>query len=129
MIIIFVSDPGRVEKNFRLAEEAIRMVNNPEIELYTVHNKNQTELVNFYNAADLLVLPSYHEGSPNVIKEAMACNCPIVSTDVGDVKWVIGETEGCYIASFEPENFAEKVKLALEFSPKVWENQGKAKNY
>jgi teichuronic acid biosynthesis glycosyltransferase TuaC len=56
-----------------------------------------------------------HEGSPNVIKEAMACNCPIVSTDVGDVKEVIGETEGCFISSFEAKDIATKLQLAINF--------------
>jgi teichuronic acid biosynthesis glycosyltransferase TuaC len=67
----------------------------------------------YLNEANVLVLPSFMEGSPNVIKEAMACNCPIVSTDVGDVKWVIGKTKGCYIASFEPKDFAEKINMAI----------------
>ena len=46
----------------------------------------------------------------------MACNCPIVSTDVGDVRWVIGNTEGCYKCSYEPGDVAEKIKMALEFA-------------
>ena len=46
----------------------------------------------------------------------MACNCPIVCTDVGDVRWVIGGTEGCYIASFEYEDVAEKIRMAINFA-------------
>ncbi len=65
------------------------------------------------------MLTSYNEGSPNVIKEAMACNMPIVSTNVGDVKEVVGKTKGCYITSFEPEDVAEKIKLALEFGKRT----------
>ena len=68
---------------------------------------------------ELVILTSLWEGSPNVIKEAMACNCPIVSTNVGDVRWVIGDTEGCYITSFDPEDVAEKIKLALEFGKRT----------
>jgi teichuronic acid biosynthesis glycosyltransferase TuaC len=58
---------------------------------------------------------SFSEGSPLVIKEAMACNCTIVSTNVGDVEWVLGDTEGCYIAVFDAKDVAKKLKLAIEF--------------
>ena len=61
-------------------------------------------------------MTSFSEGSPNVIKEAMACNCPIVSTDVGDVREVFGETEGCYISCPDSFKVAEEIKKALEFA-------------
>jgi len=115
-ILIFVSSIYRMEKNIELALKAVKSVSNLALKLITVNDISQNKLLYYYNAADVLLLTSYHEGSPNVIKEAMACNCPIVSTNVGDVKWVVEDTEGCYIASFDPEDFAEKIKLALEFS-------------
>ncbi len=58
-------------------------------------------------------MTSLWEGSPNAIKEAMACNIPIVSTDVGDVKDVIANTKGCYISSYDPKEFAHSIKKAL----------------
>ena len=67
------------------------------------------------NASDCVLLTSFSEGSPQFIKEAMACNCPIVTTNIGDVNWVLGNTDGCYLTSFEPEDVAEKIKLAIEF--------------
>jgi glycosyltransferase involved in cell wall biosynthesis len=48
-----------------------------------------------------------------VIKEAMACNLPIVSVDVGDVREVIDDTRNCYICTRDPNNIAEGVKLVL----------------
>lgn len=123
-VVIFVSKPERAEKNFPLAEKAIKKCNVPNVTLLPLYNIDHKGLVDYYNAADTLVLTSFHEGSPNVIKEAMACSCPIVSTNVGDVKWVIGESEGCYIASFDPDKFAEKIKLALDFSEKHGRTKG-----
>ena len=65
------------------------------------------------NACDALVLASDYEGSPTVIKEAMACNLPIVSVDVGDVAEVIAGVEGCYLCERTPEDLAAKLHLAL----------------
>ena len=73
----------------------------------------------FYNASEIVVLTSFHEGSPNVIKEAMSCNIPIVSTDVGDVKQLIANTDGCYITSYDPKDIAAKIELALNYNKKT----------
>lgn len=114
--ISFISNPSRFEKNFDLAKKSIELIKDENLILNTVFDKTHDEISEYLNSTDLLILTSFWEGSPNVIKEAMACNAPIVSTDVGDVKWVIGNTEGCYISSFEPEDVAEKIMLALNFS-------------
>jgi len=49
----------------------------------------------YLNAADVLLLTSKHEGSPTIVKEALACNCPVVSVDVGDVRERIAAINGC----------------------------------
>jgi glycosyltransferase involved in cell wall biosynthesis len=51
----------------------------------------------YLNAGDVLLVTSVHEGSPNIVKEALACNLPIVSVDVGDVAERISGIEGCHI--------------------------------
>lgn len=40
----------------------------------------------------------------------MACNCPIVSIDVGDVRYVFGETKGCYITSRDEADCVEQIR-------------------
>ena len=122
--VVFISNPKRPEKNFKLAQESINLVKE-NINLISLYNIPNKELVLYYNATDCIILTSHHEGSPNVIKEAMACSCPIVSTNVGDVEWVIGSTEGCYIADFDPKDFAEKIKLALKFSESKGRTNGR----
>lgn len=114
--ILFVSqDPSSAVKNFSLAEAGVRLLNIPSVQLHVVTNRSFAELPYYYSVADLLLLTSLSEGSPNVIKEAMACNCPIVSTNVGDVREVMAQTEGTYICMSEPRDVAEKIQQALDF--------------
>jgi glycosyltransferase involved in cell wall biosynthesis len=106
------------DKNYQLAKDSVNLVDGLILfELSGHYKRNEVNLL--FNACDLLLLTSPREGSPQVIKEAMACNCPIVSTDVGDVKEIIGNTKGCYVTSFDPLDVAEKIKLALKFGRKT----------
>ena len=102
--IIWCSHPTRPEKNWALAQEGVRELENEGIsaELVAVYDKKPSEVATYMNAADCLLLTSVSEGSPNVIKEAMACNCPIVTTDVGDVNERLSGLDGCYVVE-EPE--------------------------
>ena len=97
--VIWCSHPDRIEKNYALAQAAVELVKKEQdnVELLPIYNKTPQEVVQYMNAADCLLLTSVQEGSPNVIKEAMACNCPIVSTDVGDVRERLTGLDGCYI--------------------------------
>lgn len=58
---------------------------------------SRAECVLRMNACDLFALPSHSEGSPQALKEAMACNCPIVATDMADVRHLLGDMPGHYI--------------------------------
>ena len=67
-------------------------------------------------AADALLMTSRTEGSPQVIKEAMACRCPIVSVDVGDVAERMNGVKGCYVVpSREPKDIAAALLQAITF--------------
>ncbi|MFL5745005.1 MAG: glycosyltransferase family 4 protein [Niastella sp.] len=111
--VLFLGSRTKTGKNFALAQAALQQPGMENAELISPYPVSHEEIPWYLNEADVLVFPSFMEGSPNVIKEAMACNCPIVSTDVGDVKWVLGNTPGCYLASFDPREFAEKIHMAL----------------
>jgi len=64
----------------------------------------------YYNACELSLLVSDVEGSPNSVKESISCNTPVVSTDVGNVRTMIGELDACkVVSSFDVEEIAKAV--------------------
>lgn len=86
--VLFPYDPSRTVKDFpraeRVVERARTELDSP-IELQTVSGVDHTEMPQYMNAADSLLLTSKREGLPNSVKEAMACNLPVVATSVGGV--------------------------------------------
>ena len=79
------------------------------------------------NSANFLLVTSYSETGPLVVKEAMACNLPIVSTNVGDVSYLINEIRGCYLTKYAPKDVAEKIKLAIDYSITDGKTNGRSK--
>ena len=117
-LVLYLGNKSDPRKNFGLVNSSVKLLTDDNTEIISPYPVAHDLLPKYYNACDVFVMPAFMEGSPNVIKEAMACNCPIVSTDVGDAKWILGNTEGCYVSDFSTEVFSKKIKLALEFSKK-----------
>lgn len=118
--LIFAADPDRKEKNFDLTRRAIESLPpRYEVVLHYLKDVSHTDVPIYMNAADVLILSSLQEGSPNVIKEAMACNCPVVATDVGDINWILGNTAGCFISGFKVEDLSNKIIKAIDFGQKT----------
>lgn len=109
--LLFAAHPQNAVKRFPLANAVAAELGKQDasIELLVVYKEPQDRLALFMNACDALVFPSYMEGSPNVVKQAMACNLPIVATDVGDVREIIGATKGCYVCKPDVQEFVERL--------------------
>lgn len=118
-LIVFVANPKREEKNFALAKQAFDSLNIKDIELLPVFNKSNDIIPYYLNAADVLLLTSKWEGGVNVIKEAMACNLPIVSTDVGDVKLNTEGVTGVFICNNDSNSVANGLINALQLSERT----------
>ena len=113
--IIWVSNPLRPEKNFKLAEDAVDVLKDKDVTLEVVNSKAYKRIPLYFRAADVLLLTSKWEGSPNVVKEALAAGLPVVSVDVGDVKDFLNGVAGCYIAKSNPEDIARALVKALSY--------------
>jgi teichuronic acid biosynthesis glycosyltransferase TuaC len=115
-LVLFPWNPARPVKRFDLVQKAIRIVQQryERVHLVTVFDRPHETVAKYMSACNVMVLASNHEGSPMALREAMACNLPIVSVDVGDVRQIIENTEGCYLCKREPSDIAEKLGLAME---------------
>ncbi|MEZ4895210.1 MAG: glycosyltransferase [Saprospiraceae bacterium] len=110
--VLFPANNGDPLKRFGLAISAIdackRMGFNAE--LHELKGIPHPEVPIWMNASDVVLLTSLHEGSPNVVKEALACNVPVVSVDVGDVRERIASISGCYLALPTPMDLATQLQ-------------------
>ncbi len=115
--VIFFNGSGDFVKDQTLAENVFSLVKQqlPETEFHILRNIAHTDLLYYYNAADLMLLTSYHEGSNNSVKEAIACNTPIVSTDCGDTGERLSGCSNCFVVpSRSSAELAQKAICVLQ---------------
>jgi glycosyltransferase involved in cell wall biosynthesis len=113
--LLFAANPKVGVKRFPLAAATAQCLatRDPSLELLVVSKETQQRLALYMSACDALIFPSYQEGSPNIVKQAMACNLPIVSTDVGDVRQIIGSTKYCYVCNPTVPEFTARIGEVL----------------
>lgn len=118
--VLFAGSFDSIVKNASLAKQAIEIYNgfhpNAMVELLELRGYTRDEVVTLMHMCKSLLLTSIREGSPQVIKEAMACGCPIVSVDVGDVKERLKGVDGCYVASsVDPNELAQLLETSINY--------------
>jgi teichuronic acid biosynthesis glycosyltransferase TuaC len=114
-IILFAANPQRSVKRYWVAEQAVRLLDRSQrTELLVAGKVSHHQMPLYINAADVIILTSKHEGSPTIIKEALACNVPIVSVDVGDVRQQLAGVSGCVVCnSDDPAQIAVGLDTVL----------------
>ncbi len=103
-------------KGLPLVKKAIEIVKKtfPQTELLLISGQINPEKMPLYiNASSCVVMASKREGSPNIIKEALACTTPIVSVDVGDVCERLEGITSSFIVERTPHGLAEGIMRAL----------------
>jgi glycosyltransferase involved in cell wall biosynthesis len=113
--VLFPAAAGDPVKRSDLAQAAVDIVSRSGIavEMHHLCGVENNLVPVWLNASDVLLLTSLHEGSPTVVKEALACNLPVVSVDVGDVRERVDGIEGCYLASPDPDHLAASLQRVL----------------
>lgn len=118
--ILFAGAFDNLVKNASLAKETVELFHDNRMELLELKGYTREQVNLMMSAADVFLLTSFSEGSPQVIKEAMACGCPIVSVDVGDVKERLEGLEGCYVSrTYNAHELAILLQKALSFEGKT----------
>jgi glycosyltransferase involved in cell wall biosynthesis len=114
-VILFLGNPGDPRKNVGLAREAVESVQGdfPSARLHVAWGVSPGDVPTLMSAADCLVFPSKSEGSPNAIKEAMACALPIVATPVGDIPERLNGVTNCFVREPSLEAFADALVRAV----------------
>jgi len=115
--VLFAGSFSNHVKNPELAIDSVELLENVELLELKGYTREQVALL--MNAVDVVLMTSFSEGSPQFIKEAMACNCPIVSVPVGDVREIMSDTDGCKICSYDIEDVADKLSMAFEFGKRT----------
>jgi glycosyltransferase involved in cell wall biosynthesis len=119
--VLFVGNPRVPRKRYELAKQAVEILNRSlSAELLLGWGTPHTDIPYLMNACDALVFTSVQEGSPNVVKEALACNLPVVSVPVGDVPLRLGGVEGCELCvDHRPETIAAALERVLRRGQRV----------
>jgi len=112
-VVFFGGQKERPVKNYKLAKIVCDLARVDM--LVELKGLSRPELVKMINACDCLLITSIKEGGPIIVKEALACNRPVVSVDVGDVKEITNHIPGTFVSDFDANTLAQNLTKSFEF--------------
>lgn len=120
-LVLFAGNPGQARKRYALAEAAVEILNRRlPARLVVAWNVPHSDIPAYMCGCDALVFTSMQEGSPNVVKEALACNLPVVSVPIGDVAQRIAGLDGCELCVDErPQAIAAALERVLRRGQRI----------
>lgn len=130
--ILFPYSPLRKVKRYDIAKKTVEILNQKgmKTELIVVSNKTSTEMVNYYNAADAMIMCSDSEGSPTAVKEALSCNTPVISIGVGDSGEILSGIPEAKLYTKDPESLAVGFEQLISKDPEMqWQSREKMKRF
>ncbi|MCM1450894.1 MAG: glycosyltransferase family 4 protein [Clostridium sp.] len=120
--ILFVDSntyKARTQKRKDRFDETLKILKDKyghsDLEELVMTKTNREDVPLWMNACDLYLLTSDEEGSPNAVKECMACNVPVVATPVGNIPDLFESVDGCFMTNtFDSKELAESADKALK---------------
>lgn len=112
-IVVFAGAFSRAVKNPELAKSVVAQI--PDVRLVELSGYSREEVNMVFNAGDVLLMTSFNEGSPQVVKEAMLADMPILTVPVGDVAEVTGGLDNCVVGSYDAAALAVGLQSILNY--------------
>jgi teichuronic acid biosynthesis glycosyltransferase TuaC len=114
-VVFFPNTPTGAGKRFSLVRAAFDLLRAAvgDAILLTGGGIAYEDMPSYYNAADVILQASYYEASPTIVKEALACEVPLVSTDVGDTREIIEGVPPCVVCQDDPNELAHHARACL----------------
>ncbi|MEM9643401.1 MAG: glycosyltransferase [Planctomycetota bacterium] len=119
-LVLFPGNPDNPRKGHSLAKASVdraAAVLGEPIDLIPLWNVDPWEVPYYMNACDLMLMTSFIEGSPNVVKEALACDVPVIGVDVGDVRQMLAGVQACSCCDRDPNLISREIVRTLQNHP------------
>jgi glycosyltransferase involved in cell wall biosynthesis len=115
IVVLFAANPDNPRKRFDVAKAAVDSyrASGGSCEFRVAWGARPVDMPLYMNAADLLVHPSIAEGSPNVVKEALACNLPVIGSDAGDIPELLAGVKRCRVVERRGKAYADAMREVL----------------
>ena len=111
--ILFGGSFTNARKNYPLAKEATSLLPY-EVNLIEMKGFTRSQVNMLLCGCDVFLMPTKSEGSPQVVKEALACNCPIVATGVADIPNLLSGVSECYTTDFDASEIADRIDAIIK---------------
>lgn len=118
LTVVFPSDRNRTVKNYPLFQATVKMLERKQkikVNEILLTGMSRKEVADTLKKADIMLMTSISEGSPQAVKEAMACNLPIVSTKVGDIDYLLENVTNSYWSDVHtPESLCDEIIKVID---------------
>jgi glycosyltransferase involved in cell wall biosynthesis len=119
-VIIYAAKERKYYERFEIVERATEVLEREgrKVRLFRLEGLAPDQVPVYLNAGDVLVVSSHGEGSPKIVKEALACNKPVVALRVGSVETLLGGIRSGFLAEDSVADMVLQLRKALDLKGK-----------